>query len=179
MSTVTIDMQKRQQDTERLEKVVYSLQKVNPAINKDILSMAQAMSDVQIIKLFNQDATDLFAEMSRIIKLLQKENECKVDSYKFLFETAIKINAKLPIDKFTLIILEYAAEIYGGDENVFLDMPIPDAKINVGNEFGLIRSEMFKSLWRILDRENKDIIKDKITSLTTYAHAYLYKSINK
>lgn len=84
---------------------------------------------------------------------------------------------KLPLDKFTLIILEFANEIYSEEENCFMDMTIPDAKLEVGNEFGLIRSEIFKSLWKILDKNHKQIIKEKIILLTTYAHTYFYKTV--
>nr|AEX62884.1 hypothetical protein mv_R679 [Moumouvirus Monve] len=170
------DFEKREQDKIRLNNVIKSLERVNEETNKTVISIAGGMNEIQIIVSFNQVAKDLFNIMSRIVKETGRE-ECKTDGYKFLFEQAIKINAKLPIDKFTLLILEYAAEIYRQDEDVFLNMTIPDAKVSVGNEFGIIRSEMFKKLWLTLDKRNKKILTDNVILLTTYAHAYLYKTI--
>ncbi len=58
-------------------------------------------------------------------------------------------------------------------------MPIPNAQLEVGNEFGFIRSQMFKDLWKILGDKDKESIRSIIIMITTYAHAYLYKTILK
>lgn len=163
---------------ERLNKVINSLEKVPSATKELVLEkMALSMSELEIIQSFNQQAHDLFSLLISITKKLNKEKEYNVSGYKLLFDNTLKFNAKLPIDKFTLLILEFAAEIYAEDENCFLDMAIPDTKVGVNNEFSLIRSEMFKKLWKILENNDKNSLKENIIPLTMYAHAYLYKTL--
>lgn len=165
--------------TSTLDNVVKSLDKVNPETKDLIFNMSKGMTEMEIIHSFNQQASYLFNLVIAITKRLKKEDECNFVAYKSLFERAIKINAKLPIDKFTLIILEFAAEIYSEDENCFLNMSIPDKKCTVGNEFSLIRSENFKKIWKILGQTDRKMIADNVILLTTYAHTYLYKTILK
>lgn len=163
-------------DQSRLSKAVASLERVNLETKKVIFGMAQGLRDIDVIQSFNQFSLDLFTMIIEIThKLGEKEGE--VRAYKVLYDNAIKINIKLPIEKFTLFILEYAPEIYAEDEDCFLKMPIPDKKITVDNEFGLIRSEMFKKLWVKLDKTDKNRIKDKVVLVTMYAHAYLYQNV--
>ena len=162
---------------EQLERVVQSLEKVPEETKQMVLKMALAMSEREIIQSFNQQAHDLFSLVITITKKFNKEREYNVSGYKVLFENALKMNAKLPLDKFTLLILEFASEIYAENENCFLEMSIPDKKVNVGNEFGLIRSEMFKKLWVIVGQTDKNNLKENIIVLTTYAHAHLYKTL--
>lgn len=165
-------------NNERLDNVIKSLDKVPIETRKMTLAMAQNMTEIEIIKSFNQKALDLFNFMIAVTKRLGKEKECSnVKGYKTLFDNALKINAKIPLDKFTLIILEFAAEIYAQDEDCFLKMTIPDTKVNVNNEFGLIRSEMFKELWLASGKRDHDEVSDIVILLTTFAHAYLYKTI--
>lgn len=164
---------------ERLNNVIASLDKVLPETKQMIFDMANSMSELEIIQSFNQQAFDLFTLISNIVKRMKIENEYKVEGYKTIFDSAVKINTKLPVDKFTLIILEFASEIYAENEDCFLNMSIPDAKVNVGNEFSLIRSELFKKLWKILDKKDKLVVKDNVILLTTFAHVYLYKSLLK
>jgi hypothetical protein len=162
---------------EQINKVIESLERVPQETKELVLKMALSMTELEIIQSFNQQTHDLFALLTVITKKLNKEKEYNVTGYKILFDNALKFNTKLPLDKFTLIILEFAAEIYEENENCFLEMSIPDAKVTVGNEFGLIRSEMFKKLWVGSDRNDKNSLKDNIILLTTYAHAHLYKTI--
>lgn len=166
-------------DTERLNKVINNLEKVPLETRQMIFDMSCGMSDLEIIQSFNQQSYDLFTIVAMIVKKLGKDNEFKVVGYRAIFDNAIKINNRLPIDKFTLMILEYAAEIYAEQEDLFLNMKIPDKDVSAGNEFGIIRSEMFKSLWRLLDTQDKTKIKNILIPLTTYAHSYLYKTILK
>lgn len=164
--------------SKQLERVAESLEKVPHEIKQMVFEMAQSMSEMEIIQLFNQQARDLFTLMGNIAKRLRRQKEqSEVTAYKNLFENALKINAKLPIDKFTLVMLEYAAEIYAENEDCFLNMPIPDANVNVNNEFNIIRSDMFKHMWRIIEEDDKKSVKDIMLPLTTYAHAFLYKII--
>ncbi|XWV25189.1 hypothetical protein QJ856_gp0583 [Tupanvirus deep ocean] len=164
-------------DQQRLTRVIDSLEKVPRETKQMVFDMAQSMTELEIIRSFNQQALDMFNLMIVITKRMNKEKDCNVAGYKALFDNAIKINAKLPLDKFTLLILEFAADIYAENENCFLDMAIPDAKVTVGNEFGLIRSQMFKNLWKELNQSDKNSLKEVIIPLTTFAHAHLYKTV--
>lgn len=166
-------------DSNALQTVANSLERINSEINISIAQMAKSMTEASIIQAFNQVAIDLFVMVEKIILDIKKDKEYKLDSYRILFDNAIRINNRLPIDKFTLIVLEYAPEIYSKDENCFLKMSIPDKNISIGNTFGFIRSEMFKNLWIILPNNHKKVIIEKVISLTTYAHAYFYKTDRK
>lgn len=170
------EVEKKKKETEKLNKVIHSLQKVPQETHLMVFNLANALSELQIIQSFNQSANDMFNTVLQITIELGKEKEYNVSGYKNLFDMALKHNIKLPIDKFTLIILEFAPQIYAKDENCFLTMTIPDKNVNVGNEFGLIRSEMFKKLWVVINSKQKAELVDKIILLTTYAHTYLYKS---
>jgi hypothetical protein len=164
---------------QRLNNVITSLDRVPQETKQMIFSMTQGMSEQEIIQSFNQKALDLFTLLIIITTKIGKEDEYKMSGYKNLFDNAIKINAKLPVDKFTLLILEFAAEIYAEEEDCFLNMSIPDTNVNVGNEFGIIRSEMFKKLWVVLNKNDKNLLKENIILLTTFAHTYLYKTLIK
>lgn len=162
---------------ERLERVAVALEKVPAAITQEIIKMVNNMSDLEIIQSFNQQSLDLFTHLMEITGKLGKEGEFKVGGYKELFDNASKINVKLPIDKYTLVILEYAVEIYEEREDCFLNMTIPDKKVNLGNEFNIIRSEMFKQLWLLMNGNDRKTIKQDIILLTSFAHAYFFKSV--
>lgn len=164
-------------EQELLNNVVNALERVDIQTKQMIFSMSCGMSDLEIIRCFNQQALDAFNILMGITTRMKKEGECKVGGYKALFDNAIKINAKLPLDKFTLLILEYAPEIYSQNDDVFLNMAIPETNIKVGNEFSIFRSEMFKKLWKQMNQSDKNEMKNKIVLLTTYAHTYLYKTI--
>lgn len=163
----------------RLDNVINALDKVGIETKQMIFNMSNNMSEIEIIRSFNQSALDLFNLLMEITTRMKKENEYKVGGYKVLFDNAIKYNIKMPIDQFTLVILEFAADIYAENEDCFLNMTIPDTKLEVGNEFNLIRSEMFKTLWKNLNKNDKNDVKEKIILLTTYAHIYLYKTLLK
>lgn len=166
-------------ESNKMEKVMIALDEVPMETKKMIFDLAQNMSEPEIISCFNQSGLDLFNKLNKVAIKLKKENEYKISGYTKLFEAAIKMDATLPANKFTLTILEFAPHIYNSDEESFLKMTIPDTKISVGNEFELIRSEAFKNLWLSLSNTDKENIKDGIISLTMYAHAYLYKSLLK
>ena len=177
MLNIMSTLNKNLTNQDRLNNVVASLERVPMEIKQSIFDMASNMSEAEIIQNFNQNASDSFNKMIEITTRLQKEKEYNMKGYKVLFDRALKINAKLPVDQFTLIILEYAAEIYAEEEDCFLNMTIPDVKLNVNNQFGFIRSEMFKKLWRVLGNQDKEDLKERIILLTSYAHAYLYKTL--
>ena len=160
----------------QLEKVFSSLEKVSPDINIEVREMALAMSKAEIVAMFNQFANDLFTTLLRITISKNVESEYNVTGQKNLFEKSLKLNKQLPIDKFTLVILEFAADIYDGNEEKFLDMEIPDQRVNVNNEFGMIRSEKFKGLWKTMQKTDKVSLHEIVTALTSYAHAFFFKS---
>jgi len=162
---------------ERLVNIVKSLDRVNDNTKKMVFEMAQSMTELEIIQSFNQQSFDTFNLLIHISRKMQKDDICKMDGYKKLFENAIKINVKLPVDKFTILILEYASEIYGEEEDCFLKMSIPDTNINVSNEFGIVRSKMFQDLWKLLGQKDKSDIKGHFILLTTFAHAFFYKTL--
>lgn len=170
---------KKRAEQLQLENVVKSLDRVPTETKQMIFDMSQGMKEMEIIQSFNQQALDMFTAVINVTKKLGKDKEYNFLGYKNLFDNAVQMNKKLPVDKFTLIILEFAAEIYAEQEDCFLTMSIPDKEVNVGNEFGMIRSETFKILWTTLNNTDKNILKEHIILLTTFAHAYLYKTIIK
>ena len=159
----------------KMEKIAEALATVDSRINQAMYETAQNMQHYEITNLFNQAALDFFNLAISITHKKKLNNEYNFSGYMKLFETALKINVDLPIDRFTMIILEFAPDIYNENEKIFLDMEIPDGKINVGNEFDIIRSKEFQKLWKILNQTEKEDVKEKIVSLTTYAHIFFYR----
>lgn len=168
---------KKKAEEKQLKNVIESLEKIPMDTKQMIFDMAAGMTEQEIIQSFNQQSLDMFQTLIEITTKLLLEKEYQFVGYKALFDTAVKTNAKLPLDKFTLLILEFAADIYAEKEDCFLKMSIPDKEVNVGNEFGLIRSEKFKKLWITLVDEDKSRLKNDIILLTAYAHTFLYKSL--
>lgn len=173
------ELAKARENALRLERVVESLAKVPQETNQMIFQIANNTSELEIIQLFNQEARDLFNILADITRRYNCEKQYKIGGYSMMFEQALKVNHRLPLEKFSLIILEFAAEIYREDEDCFLKMEIPDKEISIDNEFGLIRSEMFKELWLIIDEKDKNVLKERVVELTCRAHTYLYKSLLK
>lgn len=162
----------------QLERIINTLEKVDEKTKTMVYNLALNMNNMEIIQTFNQRAIDLFITLLKITEEYKKEKEFKIKGYKALFENALKINIKIPIDKFTLTILEFAADIYSENEEYFYGMTIPDTKLNLGNnEFGMLRSEAFKDLWVILTKEHQTKLKNNIVLLTTFAHVHLYKTL--
>lgn len=163
----------------QLQKVVNALEQVNMETQQTILQMARGMSDMEIIQLFNQESLDLFTVITDTVKSLGKENEIKFGGYKLLLENAMKLNVKLPVDNFTLVVLEFAPFIYMDDEDFFMRKTYGNgsAKLEVGNEFAFITSEPYKEMWKLLDKNIKQKIKNKFLSVTIYAHVYFFKTV--
>lgn len=168
---------KKSSSTPDILIIADSLKRVNDKTTNIILEMSQQMSNNEVISLFNQAALDFFQTLLRITQAMGKENEYGITKYLSLFRTAADMNKRLPIEKFTTTILEYAAEIYAEDETTFLDMEIPDTEVGSGNEFNIIRSGKVKELWKAGSRENKELVKEKIIALTTWCHVYFIQKI--
>ena len=166
-------------EDERLNKVIANLDRVPQETKQMIFNMSCKMSEQEIIQSFNQQAYDLFNLCALLVKKVGKDNEFKVGGYRAIFDNAIKINNRLPLDKFTLLILEHAAELYAEQEDLFLNMKIADKDLSAGNEFSIIRSEMFKAMWKLLGNVDRNKIKEIVIPMTTYAHGYLYKTVLK
>jgi hypothetical protein len=162
---------------EKLENVVNELNKLDIELKETVLFFAKESTQDEIIKSFNQGALDTFDEIMRIIRIKGVESQYKISVYRDHFLKAVKVNYLLPIDKFTLVILEFALSIYKRDETLFLDMTIPDTQLDRKNEFSIIRSEEFKKLWKTLNDEQKTSIWDKVEDMTRNAHMYFYKTI--
>lgn len=184
MSNRLTDIEKRKLEEEKqkykeqkLISVADALERVDPETKKMVWNIAKQMNDTEVVVMFNQVALDFFNYMINIAKKLGKEREYGFNGYLVFFQNALKININLPIDKFCLIILEFAPEIYAENEDCFMGMEIPDHNVNVGNEFSMIRSETFKRMWTILNDTDKKTCRDKTILLTIYAHAFLYKTL--
>ena len=161
----------------QLQKIQKALDRVNDDTKQMVLEMAKGMSDLEIMQSFNQEVYDFFFFFFGITRQLGFDREYKIEAHNKLYEKAVKTNVSLPIEQFTMIILEFAPEIYKEDEECFLKMSIPDTKLETGNEFNVIRSEHFKDLWKKMNQPDKNDVKDKIILLTTFAHTYFYKTI--
>lgn len=165
-----------QKEAQQLSRVAEALLRVPAETNQMIFEMAQQSSEDEIAQMFNQDARDLFDVLARITKRLGCEAEYNINGYSMLFESAIPWKKSAPVDKFSLLILEFAPEIYSEDEDCFLTMNIPDKEVSVENSFGLIRSDMFKQLWKAIGTTERARLKDKIIGLTVHAHTYFYRT---
>lgn len=165
------------EQTEKLEKVLRSLSKVNPDTHKMVLGLAEQLTELQIIQAFNQFSLDLFQTITAMVNEMGWEREIKFTGYSLLLENALKINVKLPIDNFTWFVLEYAPKIYSQEEDFFMNKHYNAAKVGVGHEFSFVTSEPFKAKWKLLNKEQKETIKDKFIMVTIYAHVYFFKVI--
>lgn len=161
-------------DAQRLEEVAAALQRVPQETCQALYDHSRQMTTTDIIRTFNQKSRDLFALLIEIA--LKNKIPQTIKSYQMMFENAISVNSKLPIEKFTLVILKYAPEIYTEEEDHFLKMTVPDAQVSVGNAYGIIRSESFRNIWLSADADYQARIKECVVLLTTYAQMYLYKS---
>lgn len=168
----------------KIKLIIEALQKVDPQINAMIVDSSKRMTINETVKLFNQTIIDFFNLVIDISIEMNKEKECGFGAYKKLFELGVKANVSLPIEKFLRVILLVASDIYSENEEEILGMKIPDLKIdteheiaNAGSNFNLLQSDQFKKLWVQLNNFNKEKLKEKIVSLTTYSHIYFYQSI--
>lgn len=167
---------------EKIQRVVKSLESVNEETKKYVMDLSECLLKEEIVTMFNQYALDFFNDLTQISYEVDSSKAKIFTSYSLLYETSLNLKKNLPLEKFTLTILEHADKIYMQEEEHFLEMDIPNKEINIGNnknEFGIIQSDEFKKLWKKLGEDNKSIIKDKVILLTTYAHAYLYKILQE
>uniref|UniRef100_A0A6C0C9V3 Uncharacterized protein n=1 Tax=viral metagenome TaxID=1070528 RepID=A0A6C0C9V3_9ZZZZ len=157
--------------------IANSLKRVNDKTTQIVMDIAKQVSRQEVVSLFNQAALDFFQTVLKITQSMGQEREYGIKGYLSLFETAIGINKSMPIDQFTMSILEHAAEIYAEDEDKFLNMDIPDTEIKSGNEFNVIKSGKIKNLWKTGSPENKELVKEKVITLTTWCHVFFIQKI--
>jgi hypothetical protein len=144
--------------------------------------MSKSMSDVEIIMRFNQMMSSLFTFLIDKTKPLPNYKDYDFDIYFKLMEKSISINTKFPIERFCLIVLILAPQIYEKNENFFLNYKL-NAQIKTSfsnqNEFSIFESEKFKELWKIMDTESKNRFVDDFTLLTVFAHTYFLQVVMK
>lgn len=163
---------------EKMNQVIIALEAVSSATIQTILDVAKTTPESEVIQYFNQSANDLFTELIRIMKKYNfSDKHYNIAGYQNLFNNAISVNVKLPIDKFTLTILLHAADIYDQNEQNFLDMKIPDTQIKVGNEFAVLSSGIFKEMWRKISKSDRESLKDVVISLTMHSHTYFIQKL--
>jgi hypothetical protein len=162
-----------------LERVLAALERIPKETLDDVLSMADSMTCEETVQKFNNQAKDTFVLLERIATMCNKYEECNIVGNKKLFDHAVKQNADLAVNKFTLVILEYAPEIYAADHECFLKMSIPESELKVADGFSLVKTTMFKEMWVQLSNDFQSEIIDNMILLTMYAHAYLYKTLLK
>lgn len=160
-----------------MTNVIKALQSVSE--EKQIMArrIAQGYSAAEIVTKFNQAGKDFFALLQRIIRETGSKKDYNVAGYEKLFHHAIGIRQDWPIDKFTLMILQFAPQVYEEDEQFFLSVEIPDQNVRINNEFGIIKTEAFKELWLTTTDSNRDDLKDQCLLLVSFAHAYFLKMI--
>ena len=172
-------MSEQDQRRAQLIAVSNSLSRVPEGTRNMVNAFATNMSESEVISKFNENAMDLFDVLLELERRMNLSYDIK--GLQFMFDKAVKMNRSLPVDKFTLTILEFAAEIYSGDEEAIINMPLPDAKVSVDKSsgFSLIRSQEFKNIWVTLGANDKSRLSDIIAKLTTYANVYFVQMIRR
>lgn len=142
----------------------------------EISKLYKEVSEKTIIANFNQIARDFFKYMISIAKDDTKNDLSKFSS---MFSTAINLNTKCPIDKFTLYVLPFADKIYNKNIDYFMDVEIKDTEVKEQGEFSIIRSEPFKKLWITLSKEQQDNIMVRMIKITTCCHVFFMHALYK
>lgn len=162
-----------QRDT--MLRVVAALNGVDEKNKQMVRRIANGYTEIEIVTKFNQAGKDFFVLLNRLTSEAGKDYGVK--GYEKLFHHAIGLRKDWPIDKFTLLILQFAPQVYAEDEQFFLDVKIPDQQVRINNEFGIIKTEAFKELWLTTSEQNRNDLKDACLLLVTFAHAYFVKMI--
>jgi len=166
-----------------IQEIVDSLKQINDETHKMVMGIANGMHKSEIITMFNQCALDFFNTVVTILKTMGQEEGREIEGYMMMFQSALKYNINLPIDACAGVILKFAPEVYTENEQFFLGLHIPNAKVkdfnkpNQNSGFGIIESDKFKKLWRVGSSADKDKVKEKLIALTTWCHAYFFKLI--
>lgn len=167
------------EQTQALNDVKTAILSLEPGINQMIGKMIEKMPDSVIIQRFNQAAQDFFALLTRFITKTGNPDAYNLRGYVNLFNHAIENRPDWPIDKFTLMILKFAPQVYNEDDDFFVNIEVPETQVKVTNEFGIIRTEMFKQLWLKAPESDRKLVRASCKLLTTYAHAYFASKVDK
>lgn len=159
--------------------VLEAVEKVSDEHKQMAFELAKSIDPDGLTLQFNQSARDFFSELISLSTKKGLEKKFNFRAYNILFDTAVGLNKKLPLEKFTLSILLYAHKIFEMDEEHFLGLDIGDVKIQQGNEFGVIQSKEYQALWKTLGSDEKEPLIDQTILMATYALAYLYATILK
>lgn len=162
---------------EIIKDIIDALDRVDEETTDLVISLANRKSDIDIMSEFNQLSVQVLEDLERIGKKYGCEGVCNMKHHRETLEHALKINARLPIDKFSVLILLHAAEVYNEEEKYFMELPMPDVDAKAGNKFTVIKCEPFKDVWKLLDKRDKRMVVDKTILLTTWAHAYFIKNV--
>jgi hypothetical protein len=139
---------------------------------------------IYLIKTFNNLSIDFFDFIISVSKNLQNCDPKLVtefNHYKILYQTALKADAKLPIEHFCAEIIvtrpdqeiAYKQYIYNGDDDYFLGINVKDnVQINVSDEYALINPGKLKKIWVLVSDNIKQEIKNKLINLTFVADQY-------
>ncbi|CAI2358539.1 Hypothetical protein MVR_LOCUS245 [uncultured virus] len=128
---------------------------------------------------FNNHVTGLFQLLDQLVIKYNMTSHFKMlANYKQLIKHAINCKRSLVIDKYTLVTLEYAADILDGREDVFLNMTFNDTQGKLdGNEFSIIKCDNFKVLWKQLTEDERTQIHTRMISMTTTSLIFVVKTM--
>ena len=118
-----------EQDRAQLQVVVQALERVPRATRQQIYQLSQSAQRADLVTAFNQNARDMFTLLEQISRQCGRYETTKLGSNRMLFDTAIGSHPEIALNKFTLLVLEFAPEIYSRDEEAFLQMTIPTTEI--------------------------------------------------
>lgn len=158
---------------DKLKRVGIALEKVPIDIRKDVYAAASATPEMEIVQQFNDTASKLLSIIKELVKGRSVEKE--IDGSTKLFNLSIKKNMAIAIDNFTMTILMKAADIYDENESAFLEVKMDKMAVKDGS--AIIDPELFKDLWKLLQEEKKELIRNTLIELTWFSHMYFYKLI--
>ncbi len=77
------------------KKVINTLERINDSTKNMILQMAKSMSEIEVIRSFNQTSLDFFNLIANVSRREGHEQKLKLAAYGNLYQNAIKMNAKM------------------------------------------------------------------------------------
>lgn len=159
--------------TEKFNKIQESLARVPEEYVEIIRSDYMDRSMYELFDIFNTNVNQFFDLAHSIAEKYGVSHEFRFMGYKSLMEnTIMKMGKRIPIDQFSTIILEFVNEVYNEDENFFLNYEIEEEKIENNEHISIFEINRIKELYGKIENEDKEMIMEKIKTLTIYAHAY-------
>lgn len=168
----------KEEDRQQLTVVIAALERVDLAIRQEIYKMSLNMSRDMLVQSFNQRAKDMFSLLERISRACGRYETTDLAANRSLFNTAVTTSPEIAVNKFTLLVLEFAPEIYARDEEAFLKMTIPETDVKTSAGWGVIRSNEFRDMWvHDMTGEMKTQVTELMIRMVTIAQAFLYQTI--